>query len=217
MKILVVGGSRGTGAAVARTLAADGHLVTAFARSASVAGLGEHGIVALDGDVMDADDLAKAMIGQDAVVVTLGISDNPLKVQYLRRASTPLDIRSAGTGRVVEAMRAAGLRRLAVQTTYGLGTSRRHLDLQWKLIFSLLLRPQIRDSERQEQVVRDSGLDWTLIRPVALTDEDATASAHVDPRDQRLGMHVARAQVARVFGDVIDDPASVGRTLSVSS
>ncbi|WP_322937641.1 NAD(P)-dependent oxidoreductase [Nocardioides bizhenqiangii] len=217
MKILVVGGSRGTGAAVVRTLAADGHLVTAFARSASSAGLGEHGVVAFDGDVMDADDLGKAMIGQDAVVVTLGISDNPLKVQYLRRASTPLDIRSAGTRRVVEAMQSAGLRRLVVQTVYGLGEGRRHLDLKWKLIFGLLLRPQIRDSTVQEQVVRESGLDWTLVRPVALTDEETTAPAHVDAQDERLGLQVARAQVARVFADVVDEPTSVGKTLSVSS
>ncbi len=217
MKILVVGGSRGTGAAVARTLAADGHLVTAFARSASSAGLDEHGIVACDGDVMDADDLGKAMIGQDAVVVTLGISDNPLKVQYLRRASTPLDIRSAGTRKVVEAMQNAGLRRLVVLTVYGLDEGRRHLDLQWKLIFSLMLRPQIRDTAVQEQVVRASGLDWTLIRPVSLTDEETTAPAYVDAHDERLGLKVTRAQVARVFADVIDEPTSVRQTLSVSS
>lgn len=217
MKILVVGGSRGTGAAVARTLAADGHLVTAFARSASSAGLDEHGIVACDGDVMDADDLGKAMIGQDAVVVTLGISDNPLKVQYLRRASTPLDIRSAGTRKVVEAMQTAGLRRLVVLTVYGLDEGRRHLDLQWKLIFSLMLRPQIRDTAVQERVVRESGLDWTLVRPVSLTDEETTAPAYVDAHDQRLRLQVARGQVARVFADVIEEPASIRQTLSVSS
>ncbi len=215
MNILVVGASRGSGATVVRTLRSDGHRVTAFARTASRAGFGDD-VVALDGDVMDHDDLAKAMVGQDAVVVTLGISDNPLKVHYLRRAGTPLAVRSAGTRGVVEAMQDAGIRRLAVQTTYGVGESHRHLDLRWKLIFALLLRPQIRDTAVQEDVVRSSGLDWTIVRPVALTDEETTAPAYVDRHDERRGVQVARSQVARVFADVIGDPATVGQTLSVS-
>ena len=216
MNILVVGASRGSGAVVVRTLASQGHRVTAFARTASSAGFGED-VVAFDGDVMDRDDLAKAIVGQDAVVVTLGISDNPLKVQYLRRASTPLAVRSAGTRGVVEAMREAGIRRLAVQTTYGVGESRRHLDLRWKLIFALLLRPQIRDTAVQEDVVRASGLDWTIVRPVALTDEETTAPAYVDRRDERRGTQVARSQVAQVFAEVVGDPTTIGRTLSVSA
>ena len=216
MRILVVGGSRGTGAAVVRTLAADGHHVTAFARSASAAGFGDD-VVTHDGDVLDADELAKAMVDQDAVVVTLGISDDPVKVRLLRRAGTPLDIRSAGTRAVVAAMREAGISRLLVQTTYGLGESRRHLDLTFKLVFALLLRPQVRDSEIQEQVVRASRLDWTLVRPVALTDEETAEPAYVDEHDDRRGLRVARSQVARVLAAVVDDPSTVGRTLSVSA
>lgn len=216
MNILVVGASRGSGAAVVEALVAEGHRVTAFARTASSAGYGEE-VVTVDGDVLDRHDLAKAMVGQDAVVVTLGISDNPLRVQYLRRASTALDIRSQGTRRVVEAMREAGIRRLAVQSTYGLGGGRRSLNLQWKLVFALLLRPQIRDTAVQEQLVRESGLDWTLVRPVALTDEETTTPAHVATDDRRLGMHVTRGQVARVFAGAVTDPATIGQTLSVSS
>lgn len=216
MNILVVGASRGSGATVVRALAAAGHRVTAFARTATGAGFGDD-VVAYDGDVMDPDDLAKAMVGQEAVVVTLGISDNPLKVRYLRRASTPLTIRSAGTRRVVEAMQEAGVRRLVVQTTYGVGESRRHLNWQFRLVFALLLRPQIKDTGVQEQVVRASGLDWTLVRPVSLTDDETTAPAHVSQHDGRLGLYVARGQVARVHAAALADPRTIGQTLSVSS
>ncbi|OHV30057.1 MULTISPECIES: NAD(P)-binding oxidoreductase [Pseudofrankia] len=221
MNVLVVGASRGSGAAAVRALAAEGHRVTAFARSASAADLGpadrDREVVRVDGDVLDAEALAKAMVGQDAVVVTLGISDNPVKVRLARRAATPLDVRSTGTARVVAAMRQVGVPRLVAQTTYGLGAGRRLLPRSLKLVFALLLAPQIRDSERQEEIVRGSGLDWTLIRPVSLTDDQTDAPAHVTTDDTTAGMKVARSQVARVATNALTDPATIHRTLSVSA
>ena len=60
---------------------------------------------AVAGDVLDADDVAKAVVGQDAVVVTLGIPDNPFKVRLTRRASSPLRRAVRGTANVIAAMR----------------------------------------------------------------------------------------------------------------
>lgn len=218
MDILVVGASRGSGAAVVRALAGEGHRVTAFARSANTAdlGLGNDDVIRVDGDVMDDDALDKAMVGQDAVVVTLGISDNPIAVRF-RRSSTPLDVRSEGTRRVIEAMQRADVRRLVVQSTYGLGETRRRLSWQLKAFFSLVIAPQLRDTERQEEIVHASNLDWTLIRPVALTDESADAPAHVDPYDDIVGFEVSRTQVANVVAEALVDATTVGRTLSVSA
>jgi uncharacterized protein YbjT (DUF2867 family) len=218
MKILVVGASRGSGAAVVRELAARGHLVTAYARSAvpaDVAALA--GVSAVAGDVMDDDALAKAVVGQDAVVVTLGISDNPLGVRLLRRAGTPLDVRSAGTARVLAAMRGAGVDRVVVQSTYGVGETYRQLSASFKLVFSLLLRPQVRDSERQEAAVRSSATDWTLVRPVGLHDSPTVGPAVVTADDRVVGMKVGRDQVARAIADALTDDTTVGQVLSVSA
>lgn len=227
MDVLVIGATRGTGLAVVKRLVTEGHTVTAFGRTAStvfgpggraLAELDGPGTVrAVDGDTLDRDAVAKAVAGQDAVVVTLGISDNPLKVQWLRRATTALDVRSRGTAVVVDAMRREGVRRLLVQTTYGLGEQRTNLSLAWKLTFRLVLGPQIRDSERQERAVRSSGLDWTLVHPVSLTDEAPPGPARVTT-DGRIGQYkVARAQVARATVDALDDPATIGAVLSVSA
>ncbi len=118
MRVLVVGASRGSGAAAVQELAKAGHFVTAFARSAAPE-RNDGNVQHVAGDVMDPDALGKAMVGQDAVVVALGISDNPITVRLLRRASTPLDVRSRGTAQVVDAMRAAGVRRLACSRPTG--------------------------------------------------------------------------------------------------
>jgi nucleoside-diphosphate-sugar epimerase len=214
MKVLVVGASRGSGAAAVSALAEQGHLVTAFARTASPVAEGVRVII---GDVFDRDALAKAVIGQDAVVVTLGISDNPFGVRMLRRAKTPLEVRSAGTARIVEAMRANDVRRLVVQSTYGLGETFANLPITYKLFFRLVLAPQIADTERQEELTRDSGLDWTLIRPVVLHDGEETERAHTDLHDGIAGEKVSRRQVGRVHADAVTRPDWIGATVTVSA
>jgi uncharacterized protein YbjT (DUF2867 family) len=215
MRVLVVGASRGSGAAMVRELVATGHDVTGLARSAPSEPVA--GADYVRADVMDADALGKAVAGHDAVVVALGISDNPIGVRLLRRASTPLDVRSAGTRRVVDAMRETGVRRLLVQTTYGVGETYARLSPMLKVFFSAVIRPQVDDSERQEALVRESGLDWTIVRPVALHDRDEQQPATVRTDDTVVGMRVARRQVARVVATVLDDSGTVGTVLSVSA
>lgn len=217
MKVLVVGASRGTGAAVVAELAERGHLVTAYARSARGDGHGRDEVRHVAGDVLDRDELGKAMIGQDAVAVTLGISDNPFRVRLTRRASSPLDIRSSGTRAVIDAMREQGVQRLVVQSTYGIGETYAQLPIGLKLFFTLGIRPQVKDHERQEQLVRGSGLAWTIMRPVVLNDEPATYPPHIGMDDRVPTMGVSRRQVAEVTADALESGEFAGRVLSVSA
>jgi len=214
MNVLVVGASRGSGAAAVRQLAEAGHTVTAFARSAPERSTEDVRQVA--GDVMDPDALGKAMVGQDAVVVALGISDNPITVRLLRRASTPLDVRSRGTAQVVEAMRAAGVRRLVVQSTYGIGDTYATMPLALKAFFSLVIRPQVKDHVRQEALVRSSGLDWTVVRPVVLNDDATETPAKVDLHDRAASMKLSRNQLAQVLAEAVGREDWDRQTLTVS-
>ena len=214
MKVLVVGASRGTGAALVDELVERGHLVTAYARRA---GEDDEQVRRVAADVLDTDALRKAVVGQDAVVVTLGIPDNPFRVRLTRRASSRLDVRSAGTRAVVEAMREAGVRRLIVQSTYGIGDTYRRLPLSLKAFFTLAIRPQVADHERQERLVRESGLDWTVVRPTVLHDGATEAPAHVGIDDRAPTMRVSRKQVARVEADAVERDELSGRTLTVTS
>lgn len=214
MRVLVVGASRGTGAELVAELVERGHVVTAFARRP---GAHPDGVRTVTGDVLDADAVAKAMVGQDAVAVTLGIPDNPFRVRLTRRASAPLDVRSAGTRVVLDAMREHGVGRLVVQSTYGIGDTFRHLPLALKAFFVLGIKPQVEDHERQEQMVRESGLAWTIVRPTVLHDEPTDEPAYVGADDLAPTMKVSRRQVARVEADAIEDEQPAGRVLTVTA
>jgi uncharacterized protein YbjT (DUF2867 family) len=214
MRVLVVGATGGSGRAAVDALVADGHEVTAFARGAGTALGGRAGVRAVDGDVQVAADVERAVRGQDAVVVTLGISEHPLRVRLLGSARTALDVRSRGTRTVVAAMRTHGVRRLVVQSSYGVGETRARLPLSSRLVFALLLRPQIADHERQEAVVRDSGLDWVLAQPVYLTDGDEPAACSTDGTVEQW--RVSRRAVGAVLAEAATGATPGGSCLAVS-
>lgn len=111
-------------------------------------------------------------------------------------------------------MRQHGVGRLVVQSSYGVGPTRDRLPLSSRLVFAALLRPQIADHERQEELVRASGLDWTVVQPVYLTDgsEEATCSPAGDVR----GWRVSRAALGGVLAGTAADPGLAGTTLAVS-
>ena len=219
-RVLVVGATGGTGRAAVARLAADGHAVTAFSRRASrltdeAEGLGIEGLATIDGDATDPEAVGAAVAGQDAVVVTLGIAENPLRVRVLGPARTPIDIRSRGTETVIEAMRTHGVRRLVVQSTFGVGATRGRLGFSDSLFFGLLLKPQIDDTERQEAAVRASGLDWTLVQPVHLDDgPEAVPFLSLDGTTRE--MKVSRASVARFLAEAVALPDTVGASVTVS-
>lgn len=215
MKVLVMGATGGSGRAAVERLLAEGHDVTAFGRSAEARFEPTGRLTPRNGDAMDADEVLRAVRGHDAVVVTLGISENPLRVRLFGAARTPNDVRSKGTAHVIRAMREAGLRRLVVQTSFGVGATRDRLRLADRLFFSLLLKPQIADTEVQNAAVEKSGLDWVLVQPVHLTD-GPDAGMPLCATDGASGrMSVSRRSVGRALALAVSEPSFVGRTVAV--
>ena len=83
------------------------------------------------------------------------------------------------------------------------------------MFFALLIKPQIFDTEMQEAVLRGSGLDWTIVQPVHLSDDES--DEHFVSTDGRTRSARSRAEASRA-----STPNSsrarpmVGRTVSVS-
>ncbi|WP_116449414.1 NAD(P)-dependent oxidoreductase [Blastococcus litoris] len=214
MRVLVVGATGGSGRAAVAALLAEGHEVTAFARRAGEVFGGRDDVRPVDGDATSAADVDRAVRGQDAVVVTLGIAESALRVRLRGSRGTPLDVRSRGTATVVAAMQRHGARRLVVQSSYGVGETRSLLPFSSRLVFALVLRPQIADHEEQERIVRASGLDWTLVQPVYLTDGDEPAAVSTTGGTET--MTVSRRAVGGVLARLAAGGDDVGRCVSVS-
>jgi len=76
------------------------------------------------------------------------------------------------------------------------------------------MRPYQRAKAEADAAVRDSGLDWTIVRPGHLTDEPGSGRVDAQPRLGRSG-DVPRDDVAAVLAEVLRAPNTVGVTFEL--
>jgi uncharacterized protein YbjT (DUF2867 family) len=217
MKVLVVGATGGSGRAAVDGLLLRGHEVTAFSRHATTLEAVGGKLRAVNGDATDPAAVDRVVRGQQAVIVTLGISQNALRVRLLGASDTPMDVRSRGTRNVIAAMRQHGVGKLVVQTAYGVGATRDQLPPLYRLLYWLVLRPQIADTEQQERAVRASGLDWVIAQPVSLTDDPHQGLPFASPTGELGGMKVSRGSVGRFLVQVAESSEFVSSSVALSA
>jgi putative NADH-flavin reductase len=185
MKIVVFGATGSVGRHVIEQALQQGHEVTAFTRDRAKVEQVDDRLNVVQGDLMNFDDVAGAVSGQEAVIVTLG-------------AGMHGGVRAPGTRIIIDAMQREGVRRLICQSTLGAGDSRGNLNFYWKyLMFGALLRAAYNDHQEQEAHVVSSGLDWTIVRPAAFTDGDRTGTyRHGFGTSEKTERKISRADVA---------------------
>ncbi len=204
MKITVVGGNSGTGAQVVRMAAEAGHEVTCLSRSG---GAGVEGVRDLKGDALDPETARAAVTGADAVVVTVGGSTGSNR----NRAEV--------TRSVIAAMREAGVRRLILQSSLGVGDSMELMPGPARVFARAVLGRALADHAEQEATAAASGLDWTIVRPGGLTDSPATGSyvAQETADGRPMKARIARADVAGHIVRILDDPGTFGRAIALGT
>ena len=157
---------------------------------------------------LDPDTIQNALRDIDVVIQALGVDFSPMLVFEGTR------LFSESTRILVDAMKAAVVKRLITVTGLGAGDSRGHGGLLYDaIVFPLLLKRVYDDKDVQESIVRSSGLDWTIVRPGLLKDSLATCSYRVlaASRDWRFGT-ISRADIANFLVRQIDDRTLIGTT-----
>ncbi len=186
MRLLIFGSTGSIGRQLVKQALEQGHIVTAFVRDATKVNIKHNNLQIAQGDVMDPEAVRKAVQGHEAVLCSLGAG----------RKGT---VRSEGTRNIINAMEQAGIRRFICQSSLGVGDSRGNLSIFWKYImFGLLLRPAYADHASQENYVRQSHLDWTIVRPGAFTDGERTGQYRhgFSNTDKTTKLKISRADVA---------------------
>ncbi len=209
MNIIVIGATGTVGRLTVAQLLEQGHEVTGFARNPEKLDQRSERLRLRAGDATDAGAVSEAVAGHDAVVVTLGAG-----------SSRKSRIRSQGTMNVIRAMQEHGVRRLICQSTLGTHESWDNLNFFWKrIMFGALLRPVFLDHELQEQLVRASGLDWTIVRPSAFTDAPVAGKIREGfaPQDRQLKLKIRRVDVAGFLTRQVQDPQYLHKAVGLSA
>ena len=190
MRVLVIGASRGIGREIVHAALAKGHHVRAFARSAQSLAISHGNLEKQNGDALRAQDIVNALKGIEAVLQVLGVGGRDL--------FQPVSLFSAATRVLVPPMERLDLRRLIAVTGFGAGDSRQAIGPLQIVPFRLIFGRAYDDKSVQEQLIKDSKLDWTIVRRGVLVSIPATGRYKIlaEPRQWRNGI-ISRADVAQ--------------------
>jgi len=221
MKLTIFAATGGIGRQALEQALAAGHEVTAVVRNPN--GLsGEARIVRVDLAAAAPEALESALAGADGVLSGLG-----------PRSASEAGIASQGTRAIVQAMRATDVRRIVVVSAAPIGTVpspgrprppkhdpgdgffMRHL---LSPLTKAALRTRYGDLALMEDLLRDSGLDWTVVRPPQLTNKALTGTYRIAyGQNLRRGLRISRADVAHLMLRVLEQPETIKQVIGIAT
>lgn len=209
MRVVVIGGTGRTGRLVAERAAARGCEVVVFGRTASGSG-------AVAGDATDPRAVLRAVEGAHAVVVALSIPR--ASASPWARVVGPPDLHSRSAAAVIDAMSRSGARRLVKVSAQGVGASAGRTGIGFRaLVAASNLRPAFADHAVADDLVRASGLDFTVVHPPRLSEGPPVPLVAGEAVSTGTFATVPRAALAQLLVDMLDAPEWFGRTVSVST
>lgn len=189
--ISIIGASRGIGKAVAELALQRGLSVRALARTADGLKVDHPKLEKIVGDARSIEQVRAGIAGCDAVLQTLGVQANAQMV------TGPIALFSESTRVLIEAMREAGPKRLIALTGFGAGESNASIPPLQRLAFKAVFGRAYADKDIQEELIKESSLDWIIARPGVLTNGPFSGRYRIvtDPQSWRNGI-ISRADVA---------------------
>jgi putative NADH-flavin reductase len=207
MKVVILGATGGTGLEIVRQAIGRGHSVTTFVRSPEKL-RGYAGVIRIEqGSPLNASELVEVLDDQDAVLSAFGPRAPIAKTDHnlLHDFATALTTAMArsGTKRVIVESTAFLFKDSVIPPTYLLGR--------------LLFPSVVADASAMEDIIKRSGLDWTLVRPPRLTDGHHSGRYRVRVGHlPRFGLTISRADVADCFLNVLEDHLSIRKIMGAS-
>jgi len=196
MRIAVFGASGRTGEPFVRKALENGNEVNAFVREKSRLEASGEGLQIFEGDVYTGEKVSECVEDADAIVSVLGQNRN-----------TSDDLLTVGGENIIEAMDKHGVERFVTLVGAGVREEGEKPSLSGKIIGLLLklVNPEIlKDAEDHTEKVRDSGLDWTIIRAPRLTGGEERGDYRTG--DVSPGMKgVSRDDVADFILDCVEN------------
>ena len=192
---------------VAGALARD-HSVTAFAGEPA-AGQADGRLRVVAGDVLDAEAVSAAVSPQEATLFAFEPAES-------RGTGS---VNAEGMLNVVRAMKRHGVRRLICLSAGGIGPGREG-SVTWfydHFTKPLFLKSAFADLRHMEVTVRQSGLDWTIVRAPRLTDGGASGRFRIGPGFTLAGgTSIGRADLARFMLDQLETDENRGHAVAIA-
>lgn len=170
MKIAVIGASAGIGLETVKRALERQHEVTALSRSTME--ISENPLLrSITGDALHKNDLARAMHGADAVIVTLGTRKNMKQTSLFSDfAKLLIEMQKESKSKAIH----------LIVTGFGTGESAKYVGWFVKLFLKYFLKDVYADKAKMEQLISESDLHWLIVRPGRLLDEPKTENYRIE-------------------------------------
>ena len=207
--LIILGATGRTGLQLVQLALEKGYRVTACARQPQKISAEHPNLVKSAVDINDPESLQRVMTASRGIVVSaLGI--------FHKTEATPL---ADATLNILLAMKIAGLRRLVLMSSLGVGDSKGQGNWVVAAVSRFILPYVLKDKERQEQRVRESGVDWTVLRPPQLVDSNRSSPyvcwSGTQP-SRKLKWKVTTRDAADALLALVREPDSIGRAYQIS-
>ena len=205
MRVLIIGASKGIGLETTRQALEAGHDVRALARSATAIAISNPNLEKMRGNALKTEDVEAALVGVDVVIQTLGVG--------LGELFRPVHLFTDATRVLIQAMKSQGIKRLICVTGFGAGDSRASISCLQRLPFQIVFGRAYDDKSLQEQLIKESELDWTIARPGVLTSGPRTGHYQIlsEASQWRNGI-ISRADVAEFLVRQIGDQTYIRKS-----
>ncbi len=212
MNILILGATGRTGKIFAKIASERNHQVTAIVRDKSRGDIPN--VSYIEGLPTDKQLLENSLKGIDAVFVSLNInrsSDNPFS-----KVISPLTLVSDSVKALIPAMEKNNVKRIITISASGVGDSWKDMILFARLLMRYSnIWKAYQDHDRHEQLIRGSKLDWTIVRPVMLTNKESNVYKAVSGKP--TGGSISRAGVAKFALDSLETGKNIREVVTLCS
>jgi putative NADH-flavin reductase len=196
--VIIFGASGKTGQELTIQALAMGYIVTAFVRNPLKLKITHDNLKVIQGSISDFEKVSLAIKGQDAVLSALGAA-SPFKFDQ-----SVID----GTENIIKALKIEGTSRFIYMSFIGVKESRNTSGFVIKYIAPRLLSTEIAGHEARESMIKQSGLNWVIVRAATLTNGKHTGQYRRGEGVLAKGfpVSISRADVADfMLNQVTDD------------
>ena len=202
MKIIVFGASGGVGQAVVQQALSAGHEITAFVRDSGKIPFQNALLTIVQGDGLDEEAVSNAIKGHDAVLCCVG-----------SRGMGATTLMSDIVRHIISGMNKNEVKRIAYVASAGI-----HKELTGisGSIVGFILRNVLADHRRAYELLEKSGIEWTIARPMQLTNGEQTSTYRESFTGiPNGGMKISRADVAHFLLKSLSDDAYINKSVAL--
>lgn len=206
-KIAVLGATGRTGIWIVKEALQRGYAVNALVREQSSLNIKHPDLTIIKGTPTDTVDLKRVMEDCEAVLSALNISRKNEWWLWSKLSSSPTFLSDVAR-KLVEVAPEMKVNRFLIVTAWGTGATKEEIPGWFRFfINNTKIGITYRDHDRQEEVWEKSGLDWTIVRPVGLTNdtEEKPVGVLLETKTTKpANMTISRRMVAHFMLDALE-------------